>query len=130
MRQVYNQPLDLFIEDFLYREYPEARPLQFLSLLKLLREATEAVRNKQALEFSPPAVHKASMVLNLVMALQFRDLFGYDALPDFMLRQPVFHLQLWQGKSFGNRECEEVGCKNSWCTSCRNFLYQRRHRKQ
>ena len=83
MRQVYNQPLDLFIEDFLYRECPEARPLQFLSLLKLLREATEAVRNEQALEFSPPAVHKASTVLNLVMALQFRDLFGYDALPDF-----------------------------------------------
>ncbi|RSK38990.1 tetratricopeptide repeat protein [Hymenobacter perfusus] len=83
MRQVYNQPIDLFIEDFLYREFPEARPLQFLSLLKLLREATEAVRNKHAQEYSPPAVHKASTVLNLVMALQFRDLFGYDALPDF-----------------------------------------------
>lgn len=83
MRQIYNQPIDLFIEDFLYQEYPEARPFQFLSLFKLLQESIEAIRNKQAAEYSPPAVHKASTILNLVMALQFRDLFGYDAVPDF-----------------------------------------------
>ncbi|MCR5888343.1 tetratricopeptide repeat protein [Hymenobacter sp. J193] len=83
MRQIYNQPIDLFIEDFLYQGYPEARPFQFLSLLKLLQESIEAIRNKQAAEYSPPAVHKASTILNLVMALQFRDLFGYNAVPDF-----------------------------------------------
>ncbi|GGF27463.1 tetratricopeptide repeat protein [Hymenobacter cavernae] len=83
MRQIYNVPIDLFIEDFLYQEFPEARPLQFLSLLKLLQEYIEAARNKQVAEFSPPSVHKANTVLNLVMALQFRDLFGYNAVPDF-----------------------------------------------
>lgn len=83
MRQVYNTPIDLFIEDFLYQEFPEARPMQFLSLFKLLQEYIEAARNKQVAEFSPPAVHKANTILNLVMALQFRELFGYDAVPDF-----------------------------------------------
>ncbi|MBC6606942.1 tetratricopeptide repeat protein [Hymenobacter sp. BT188] len=83
MRQVYNAPIDLFIEDFLYKEFPKMRPLQFLSLYKLLQEYIEAARSKQVAEFSPPPVHKANTVLNLVMALQFCDLFGYNAVPDF-----------------------------------------------
>lgn len=32
MRQIFNAPVDLFIEDFLYREFEELRPAQFLSL--------------------------------------------------------------------------------------------------
>ncbi|MBP6872894.1 MAG: tetratricopeptide repeat protein [Bacteroidales bacterium] len=38
-RQVYNTPIDLFIEDYLYREYPDLRPYQFLSLFNLNKEA-------------------------------------------------------------------------------------------
>lgn len=83
MRQIYNAPVDLFIEDFLYREFEDLRPTQFLSLHKLLLEYIEAARNKQVATYSPPAVHRANTVLNLVAALHFKDLFGYDLTRDF-----------------------------------------------
>ena len=35
-RQVYNTPIDLFIEDRIYNNFPELRPVQFLSLYALL----------------------------------------------------------------------------------------------
>jgi Flp pilus assembly protein TadD len=83
MRQIFNAPVDLFIEDFLYREFEELRPTQFLSLHKLLLEYIDAARNKQVAAFSPPAVHRANTVLNLVAALHFKDLFGYDLTHEF-----------------------------------------------
>lgn len=83
MRQIFNAPVDLFIEDFLYREFEELRPTQFLSLHKLLLEYIDAARNKQVAAFSPPAVHRANTVLNLVAALHFKDLFGYDLIREF-----------------------------------------------
>jgi tetratricopeptide (TPR) repeat protein len=83
MRQIYNAPIDLFIEDFLYREYEELRPTQFLSLHKLLLEYIDAARNKQVATFSPPSVHRANTVLNLVAAIHFKELFGYDLTRDF-----------------------------------------------
>lgn len=88
MRQLYNAPIDLFIEDFLYRRYEELRPTQFLSLHKLLLEYIEAARNKQVATYSPPAVHRANTVLNLVAALHFKDLFGYDLTRDFQASVP------------------------------------------
>lgn len=83
MRQIYNAPIDLFIEDFLYREYEELRPTQFLSLHKLLLEYIDAARNKQVATFSPPAVHRANTVLNIVAAIHFKELFGYDLTREF-----------------------------------------------
>jgi tetratricopeptide (TPR) repeat protein len=88
MRQLYNAPIDLFIEDFLYKQYEELRPTQFLSLHKLLLEYIEAARNKQVATYSPPAVHRANTVLNLVAALHFKDLFGYDLTRDFQASIP------------------------------------------
>jgi tetratricopeptide (TPR) repeat protein len=87
MRQVYNAPIDLFIEDFLYKRYVKLRPTQFLSLHKLLREYIDATRNKQVATFSPPAVHRANTVLNLVAALHFKELFGLDLTRDFNAAQ-------------------------------------------
>jgi Flp pilus assembly protein TadD len=88
MRQLFNAPLDLFIEDFLYQQYEELRPTQFLSLHKLLLEYIEAARNKQVATYSPPTVHRANTVLNLVAALHFKDLFGYDLTPEFKASVP------------------------------------------
>jgi Flp pilus assembly protein TadD len=87
MRQVYNAPIDLFIEDFLYKRYEKLRPTQFLSLHKLLREYIDAARNKQVATFSPPAVHRANTVFNLVAALHFKELFGLDLTRDFNAAQ-------------------------------------------
>src|SRR5690606_28262157 len=41
-RQVYNAPIDLFIEQRLYNDYPELRPHQFISMMQLLSEAIHA----------------------------------------------------------------------------------------
>jgi len=87
MRQVYNAPIDLFIEDFLYQRYEKLRPTQFLSLHKLLLEYIEAARNKQIATYSPPAVHRANTVLNLVAAFHFKELFGLDLTRDFNAAQ-------------------------------------------
>lgn len=87
MRQAYNAPIDLFIEDFLYKQYEKLRPTQFLSLHKLLLEYIEAARNKQVAAYSPPTVHRANTVLNLVAALHFKDLFGLDLTRDFNAAQ-------------------------------------------
>ncbi len=36
-RQIYNTPIDLFIENLIYNEYAELRPYQFLSLHTLIQ---------------------------------------------------------------------------------------------
>ena len=76
--QTYNTPVDLFIEDFLYKTYSQLRPFQFLSLLSLLKEYIEAATNKKILEYTPAKIRTANIILSLVHSFQFRDLFGYD----------------------------------------------------
>lgn len=76
--QIYNTPVDLFIEDFLFNSYPNLRPFQFLSLLSLLKEYIDAARNKKVIEYTPLNIRTANIILSLVHSFQFRDLFGYD----------------------------------------------------
>jgi len=76
--QIYNSSVDLFIEDFLYKTYPNLRPFQFLSLLSLLKEYIEGATSKEALEHAPVRVRNANIILSLTHAFQFRDLFGFD----------------------------------------------------
>ncbi|MBI5633730.1 MAG: tetratricopeptide repeat protein [Nitrospirae bacterium] len=76
--QIYNSSVDLFIEAFLYKTYPNLRPFQFLSLLSLLKEYIEGATSKEALEHAPVRVRNANIILSLTHAFQFRDLFGFD----------------------------------------------------
>ncbi|MBK7640807.1 MAG: tetratricopeptide repeat protein [Bacteroidetes bacterium] len=45
--QIYNTPIDLFIEHFLYNEFAALRPFQFLSLYNMLQEGLKAVTDKK-----------------------------------------------------------------------------------
>lgn len=81
--QVFNAPIDLFIEDFLLREFPQLNPFQFLSLLKLNQDGLNAVTNKQAVEISPKSILSSSKILNLVNSLQIKELFGLDFLSEY-----------------------------------------------
>ncbi len=83
-RQVYNTPIDLFIEDFLYSKYAELRPYQFLSLYTLIQEGIKAVTDKKIVELSPKDILSKSKVYNMVNALQYQTLFGIDLVKDFM----------------------------------------------
>ena len=82
-RQIFNTPIDLFIENFLFNIFPELRAYQFTSLYTLIKEGMNAVTNKKVIELSPKDVLSKSRIYNLVSAMQFRDLFGMDMIDDF-----------------------------------------------
>jgi tetratricopeptide (TPR) repeat protein len=82
-RQIFNTPLDLFIEDFLFETYPELQPFQFVSLFNLVTEGKNAVTHKQAAKLVPTSILSTSKILNLVSALHFKDLFGLDLISKF-----------------------------------------------
>lgn len=81
--QVYNAPIDLFIEDYLYENYKDLRPYQFVSLLQMVNEGREAVTNKRAISLAPKAVFTASRILNLINAIQLKDLYAVDLIRQF-----------------------------------------------
>ena len=81
--QVYNAPIDLFIENFLYNEYPQLRPFQFLSLFKLLEDSIKAVTDKNIVHISPKNINSISKIYSLVNAMQFKDLYGIDVIRNF-----------------------------------------------
>jgi len=81
--QVYNAPIDLFIENFLYNEFAELRPYQFISLYNLLDVALKAVTEKDIVEISPKDILSKNKIYNIVNGLQFNDLYGIDLTADF-----------------------------------------------
>lgn len=82
-RQIFNTPIDLFIENFLYNEFAELRPFQFISLYNMLQEGLKAVTDKKIVELSPKEIISKSKVYNIVNAIQFKELFGFDFIKDF-----------------------------------------------
>lgn len=82
-RQIFNTPIDLFIENFLYTEFPDLRAYQFISLYTMLQEGLKAVTDKKIVELSPKDIISKSKVYNLVNAIQFSELFGLDFIKDF-----------------------------------------------
>lgn len=82
-RQIFNAPIDLFIEQFLFDNYPNLRPFQFLSLYTMVREGLRAVTEKEIVELSPKDVLSKSKIYNLVGAIQFKNLFGIDLISEY-----------------------------------------------
>lgn len=94
--QIYNAPIDLFIENYLYNEYAELRPFQFISLYNLVGEALKSVTDKKVIEISPKDILSKNKIYNIVSALQFNELFGIDIINEFKAN----HSELEQAKSF------------------------------
>lgn len=82
-RQIYNTPIDLFIEHFLYTQFIDLRPYQFVSLYTLIKEGQKAVTDKRAVDLSPRKVLSDSKVYNMINALQLKDLYGVDLVDSF-----------------------------------------------
>ncbi|WP_282779554.1 tetratricopeptide repeat protein [Phaeodactylibacter xiamenensis] len=76
--QIYNAPIDLFIEQRLYKRYPALRPIQFLSLLKLNQEAIEGANTEAGKVYSPRFVRDANITLSFTQLFLFKELFGLD----------------------------------------------------
>ena len=82
-RQIFNTPIDLFIEQSLSTEFPDLRAYQFISLYTMVQEGLKAVTDKKIVELSPKDIISKSKVYNLVNAIQFKELFGLDFIKDF-----------------------------------------------
>ena len=81
--QIYNTPIDLFIEDFLYSNYPVLRPYQFLSLLRINQDGLKAVTDEKVIELTPKHLLSKVKVYNLINITQFTELFGVDFISDY-----------------------------------------------
>jgi tetratricopeptide (TPR) repeat protein len=81
--QIYNTPIDLFIEDYLYLEYPRLRPVQFLSLYRMNKDGLKAVFDPTVISNTPKSILSKVKIYNLVNANQFNALFGIDLANDY-----------------------------------------------
>jgi Tfp pilus assembly protein PilF len=81
--QTYNTPIDVFIEELLYKEYAELRPFQLMSLFGMLQDAIKAVTDKRILDIAPLSVISKTRTYSLVNAIQFKELFGIDTIQEF-----------------------------------------------
>lgn len=89
-RQIYNTPIDLFIEDFLYKEFPDLRPYQFVSLFSMVKEGIQAVTDKKIVEMSPKMTLYCSKIYNIVSGLHFKSLYGVNLISEFNATQSEF----------------------------------------
>ena len=108
--QIYNTPIDLFIEDFLYKNYQELRPYQFASIYALLQEGKQGINDVDGKKLVPIEIYKASKILNILNAIHFKDLFGLDMVQEFNTTP----LELKEANQFWNefkeyREDKEPG---------------------
>ncbi len=76
--QIYNTPIDLFIEDYLFQNYPDLMPYQFLSLYSLIDEGFKATPDEKIMSVAPPSILTKSNIYNLVSALHFLKRYGVD----------------------------------------------------
>ena len=81
-RQVYNTPIDLFIEDRIYEKEKELHPFQFLSMLAMTQEGIDATTRKEIVELAPKSILSKSKIYNLVNALHFKSLYKVDLTHD------------------------------------------------
>lgn len=89
--QAYNAPIDLFIEEMLYNEFPELRPYQFISLYNLLDEGLQGINDKTIADITPKDIFSKSKLFNLLNALQLRDLYGIDLTSQFGATKSEMH---------------------------------------
>ena len=80
--QIFNTPIDLYIEDYLFQNYPDLMPYQFLSLLGLIQEGIHATTDEQILTIAPPAILSKSKIFNLVNALHFKKRYGVNLIDE------------------------------------------------
>lgn len=81
--QIFNTPIDLFIEQRIYNDYPSARPIQLLSLLRIIKDGIKATTDKEIVGLMPKGIISKSKILNMVNALWYKDYYGINLLADF-----------------------------------------------
>jgi Tfp pilus assembly protein PilF len=74
--QLYNMPLDLFIERGVHADFPALRDAQFAGLAKQMAENAQIIGAPQARELIPGRALQASLAMSAAFALFVDDLYG------------------------------------------------------
>ena len=81
--QLMNCPIDLFVEDMLYNEYPAIRPAQLLSLFKMEQENIKSANDTRMGKIFPADLFRANKVMNMVTSMHFAKLYGINLLNEY-----------------------------------------------
>lgn len=76
--QIFNTPIDLFIEDRIYNRFEKLRPIQFLSMLFMVQEGIQATTKPEIIKNAPSKILSNSIIYSLVNAFHLKDLYGMD----------------------------------------------------
>ena len=86
--QIFNTPIDLYIEDYLFQNYPALMPYQFLSLIGLVQDGIHATTDEQILAVAPPVILSKSKTFNLVNALFLMKRYGVNLIEEHQPTAP------------------------------------------
>lgn len=76
--QLMNCPLDLLVEQYIFENYPQLRPIQMLSMFKLEQDNINSANNKQVASAFPQDIIKANRIMNLCTSISFKNMYGLD----------------------------------------------------
>lgn len=83
LTQIYNSPLDLCVENYLYNTYKELRPSQFLFQFSLIMQWIEIAQSIETKKSVPDIIFNANVTMNSILAQQINDLYWIDKTWDF-----------------------------------------------
>ena len=81
--QLMNCPLDLFVEEMMYRDYKIMHPIQLLSLFQMEQDNINAVKQTAANGFFPKEIVYANKVMNIVTSMHFKDMYGINLIGQY-----------------------------------------------
>lgn len=83
MLQGMNCPLDLFVEERMFKKYKAMRPIQLASLIAQERENISAIKGSINSKFIPQSIIDASKLMNMVTSLGLEDLYGISMMSEY-----------------------------------------------
>lgn len=81
--QLMNCPLDLLVEQMMYRGYKIVRPIQLLSLFHMEQDNINAVKQTAANGFFPKEIVYANKVMNIVTSMHFKEMYGINLIGQY-----------------------------------------------
>lgn len=81
--QSMNCPLDLFVENRMFKKYPAMRPMQLLSLMALEQQNISSMEGSYKAKFIPQSILDASKIMNVVGALNLHYLYGIKVIAGY-----------------------------------------------
>ena len=81
--QLLNCPVDLFVERYIYENYPVMRPIQLLMLFKQEQDNINGVRSGASTSSFPMNIVRANKVMNICTSFHFKRLYGINLLNEY-----------------------------------------------